>query len=264
MNKPSTNLRSEEFTEIELIREYWNEHPHEYRLSKHSPGTVEYFMDIKSSYDKKYGYNREFVDYESLKGKKILEIGCGLGIDLVQFAKAGAITTGMDISDFAVEMSRKNLEIHNLKADVFRGDGEYLAFEDESFDSVFAISSIPYTQNPEKMIREIHRVLKKGGEAYLVVYNSGSWLNMLFRIFNMKSQREDAPAFHKYSIKEFERLLRVFSGVKITTDRFPIKTDRDNKIHTALYNNIFVPIFNLIPKKYLKSYGHHTIAIAVK
>ncbi len=265
MNKASiSNIDSAGLTVIEHIREYWNKNPHEYQVSKHPPGTIDYFNDIKAYYEKKHGYLNGAIDYRSLEGKRILEIGCGLGNELVKLANSGAIVTGIDISDFAVEMSRKNVEIRNLKAQVYRTDGEYMEYEDESFDVVFAISSIPYTPNPEKMIQEIHRVLKKEHEAYLVLYNSDSWLNLLFKTFNSKSYREEAPVFKQHKTEELKSLLSSFSEVRITTDRFPIKADRDNKIQTVLYNKLFVPAFNLIPKRFLKSYGHHIIVKVVK
>jgi len=264
MSRDSNNLSSEELSEIEFIRDYWNKKPHEYQVSKSPPGTIDYFLDVESYHDKKRVYLSNFIDFGGVEGKKILEVGCGLGTLLVLFAKAGAIVTGVDISDFAVEMSRKNLEIHNLQAEVFRDNGEFLNFDDNSFDCIVAFATISYTSMPKRMVKEIHRVLKKGGVAYLMVYNSNSWLNFLFKMLNKKSPREEAPAFNQSSIKKFEELLESFSGVEITTDRFPIKTNQDNKIQTILYNNLFVPAFNLIPKKILKSYGHHIVAKVVK
>lgn len=249
---------------IEQVRHYWNENPHEYQVSAHPPGTVEYFKDIESYYEKKHGYLYELIDYKSLEGKRVLEIGCGLGVEPVILAQSGALVTALDISDFAVEMTKKNLEVHNVKAEVFRGNGECLDFQDESFDTVLCISSLPYTPNPGTMIGEIHRVLKKGQNAYIVVYNSNSWLNLLFKLSGKESYRENAPIFKQHSKEELEKLLNVFLDVSITTARFPYKTDRDNKIQTLIFNSILVPLVNSIPKKYLKNYGHHIIAKAVK
>jgi len=264
MNRDSNNLSSEELSQIELIGDYWNKNPHEYRISKSPPGTIDYFLDVKSFHNRKDSYIKKIIDYNSLNGKKILEIGCGLGTDLIHFAKAGAIVTGVDISDFAIQMSRKNLELHNLNAEVFQNNGETLNYKDDSFDLVVAIQTLSYTPNPERMIQEIHRVLRKRSKAYLTVYNSNSWLNILYKVFNIKLPREDAPVFNQYSIKQFEELLNCFSDIEITTDRFPYKTDRNNNVLTILYNTLFVPAFNLIPKKVLKSYGHHIIAKVVK
>jgi len=264
MNNTSTNLSSEELAQIEQIREYWNKNPFEDELSRSPSGTIEYFRDVESYYSKKYGYLKKYINYSSLGGKKGLDIGCGVGNDLVKLTKAGAIVTGVDISDFAVEMSRENLKNHNLKAEVLQNNGVALNYKDNSFDFIFAISTLSYTPNPERMVQEIHRMLKGGSEAYLTVYNVNSWLNLLYKAVNKKPQREEAPGFNQFSEKEFRELLKSFSKVELTTDRFPFKTDRDNKIQTILYNNLFVPAFNLIPKNLLKSYGHHIIAKVVK
>ncbi len=71
-----------------------------------------------------------------------MEIGRDVGTDLVHFAKAGAIVTGVDISDFAIQMSRKNLEIHNLNAEVFQNNGETLNYKDDSFDFIIKSFSV--------------------------------------------------------------------------------------------------------------------------
>ncbi len=264
MSNTSTNLSSKELTQRELIREYWNKKPFEYQLSTSPPGTIDYFRDVESYYSKKYGYLKKYIKYNSLSGKTGLDIGCGVGNDLVELANSGAIVTGVDVSDFAVEMSKKNLEVRNLNAEVLRGDGENLQYKDNSFDFIFAIATVSYTSNPQRMVQEIHRMLKEGSEAYLTVYNTNSWLNILFKALNKKPPRKDAPAFNQFSENEFEGLLKPFSKVEITTDRFPFKTDRGNDIQTILYDNLFVPVFGLIPKKLLKSYGHHIVAKAVK
>jgi len=264
MKRDSKKLSSEELTQIEQIREYWNKNQFEFQLSKSPFGTIDYFLDVESYYSKKFGYLKKYIDYSALEGKMGLDIGCGVGNSLVEITKAGAIVTGVDISDFAVEMSKKNLEVRNLNAEVIRKDGENLEYKDNSFDFIYVISTISYTPDPQRMVQEIHRMLKEGSEAYLTVYNTNSWLNLLLKVLNRKPPRENAPCFNQFSEKEFGKLFKSFSKVEIITDRYPFKIDQDNKIQTVLYNNLFVPAFGLIPKKLLKSYGHHIIAKAVK
>lgn len=264
MGRDSYNLATEDSAQMELIREYWNKNPFEFQLSKSPTGTIGYFRDVESYYSKKYGYLKKYIDYSALDGKKGLDIGCGVGNYLVSIAKAGAIVIGVDISDLAVEMSKKNLELRNLNAEIIREDGENLEYKDNSFDFIFAIATISYTANPVRMVQETHRMLKQGSEAYLTVYNKNSWLNALYKALNEKPPREEAPYFNQFSVKEFKKLLSPFSKVEITTDRFPFKTEQDSKIQTVLYNNMFVPAFALIPKKLLKSYGHHIVAKVVK
>ena len=94
--------------------------------------------------------------------------------------------------------------------------------------------------------------------------NNSLWKNTLGNLFRKKSYRDDAPVFKQHTIDDFKAILSPFSEVIVTSDRFPYKTDRDNNIQTVLYNFMIVPAFNLIPKKFLKNYGHHIIAKAVK
>ena len=97
----------EEKTKIEVIREYWNQYPFEYELSKSPKGTIEYFNAVEEYYSIKYSYLQKYIDYSSLSAKKGLDIGCGFGNNLALLTKAGASVTGIDISDLAVEMSKK-------------------------------------------------------------------------------------------------------------------------------------------------------------
>lgn len=264
MSGDSDNLGSEGLAHIELIREYWNKNPFEYQISKSPVGTIDYFRDVELYYKTKYSYLKKYIDYRRFKGKKGLDIGCGFGNDLVILARAGAHVSGVDLSDLAVEMSKKNLEIRNLKAEVTRMDGECLDYEDNSFDFIFAIATFSYTPNPKRLAEEIYRMLKYGGEAYLTVYNVHSWFTIILKALNKKLPREKAPSFKMYSVSELRELLKSFAEVELVTERFPFKTDRDNNIQTVLYNNLFIPAFNLIPKKYLKSRGLHIFAKVVK
>ena len=251
-------------TQIDLVREYWNKKPHEFEVSKNPPGTIEFFHDIEEYHYRKLNYLKRLVDFKRYKGKKLLEVGCGFGTDLVSFAKGGAKVTGIDISDNAVELARKNMELRRVPGEVLQMNGEDLNFRDNSFDAVYSHSPICYTPHPEKMVEEMHRVLKAGGEAVLFVYHSDSWLNFLSTSFHIKLMRNDAPVFRQYSINQLRELLSCFSRVEIVMDRFPVKTNFNIGAVSFLYNYLFVPAFNLIPRKFVMGFGHHLIAKAIK
>ena len=264
MGRESNDSAAQDLPQMESLCEYWNQNPFEYKISKSPSGTIDYFHDVELYYSTKYSYIKKYIDYSTLCGKKGLDIGCGVGNDLVKLSKAGALVTGVDISDFAVEMAKKNLGIRHLNAEVLREDGENLKYDDNSFDFIFCISTVSYTRNPKTMVNEIHRMLKQGAIAYFTVYNKNSWLNILYGVFNIKSGREDAPAFNQYSTTELAELLNCFSYIEITTDRFPVKSTQHSNALSFLYNSIFVPVFNFIPKTLIQSYGHHIVAKVVK
>jgi ubiquinone/menaquinone biosynthesis C-methylase UbiE len=256
--------QSSQLDNIDLIREYWSKNLHDIEIT-HSPiGTKEFFEELEKYHYEKLEYLLQIIDFNAYKEKKLLEIGCGLGIDLVRFAKGGAIVTGVDLTDNAIELARRNFELHGVNGELLVMNGEDLSFNDNSFDIVFVQGVLAYSSHAELMISEIYRVLKPGGEAILMMYHRNSWLYFIPEFFGFKIDREDAPVFETYSIDEFRRILRDFSHSEILTVRFPVKTHIHKGLKAIIYNQLFVPFFNLIPKPIIRSFGAHLIAKAKK
>jgi SAM-dependent methyltransferase len=105
----------------------------------------------------------------------VLEIGCGLGTDGAQFAQAGADYTGVDLTEAAVDLARKRFELFDLQGKFQTADAESLDFEDESFDLVYSHGVLHHTPETGKAIREIHRILRPGGRAVVMLYHRGSY-----------------------------------------------------------------------------------------
>jgi ubiquinone/menaquinone biosynthesis C-methylase UbiE len=143
-------------------------------------------------------------------------------------------------------------------------DGEHLQFDDDSFDVVYAHGVLQYTANIEKMIAEIRRVLKPGGEAILMVYNRYSWLNFMSKLFGVKLEHEDAPVLNRFSIRQFRNMLSGFSRVEIIPERFPVPTRLHHGLKAAVYNGVFVASFNMLPKRLVRPLGWHLMAKAIK
>lgn len=248
----------------ERIRSYWNEHIHDLKIARHPCGSKEFFDDIEAYRFDKLEYLPKVIGYASYEGKRLLEIGCGIGIDLVRFARNGAIVTGIDLAENAIELARRNFSFHSVSGDLQVMDGEQLRFPDNSFDAAFVHGVLQYTRDPTRMIREVRRVLKPGGEAILMVYNRYSWLNLLAKLFAVKLEYADAPVFKKYSIAEFRNAFHGFSLVEIIPERFPVRTRLHIGIKASLYNTFFVDAFNLIPRPLVRPFGWHLIAKVVK
>lgn len=118
-------------------------------------------------------FNR-IIPFGRLSGKKVLEIGCGLGSHAELFCLAGADLTAIDITDRAIKDTRRRLELRGLEADVHREDAEAMSFADETFDFVWSWGVIHHSASPESILDEIHRVLRPGGEVRLMVYHRRS------------------------------------------------------------------------------------------
>jgi ubiquinone/menaquinone biosynthesis C-methylase UbiE len=257
-------LSSQEISVIELIKEYWSENLHDLEIAKSPIGTREFFKELENYRFEKNAYLLRVVDFNGYEGKRLLEVGCGFGIDLVRFAKGGAIVTGIDLVEKAILLAKRNFELHEISGELRVMDGEQLRFEDDSFDVVYAHGVLAYTENAQRMIREIHRVLKPGGEAILMMYHRNSWLFTLARLLGMRLERDDAPVFNTYSLSEFRQMLYDFSTFVIFVERFPVRTRMYRGMKAILYNTFFVPFFNFIPKAMLRPFGAHLIARAIK
>ena len=246
------------------IKRYWNEHIHDLELAKHPVGTKGFFEDLDEYRFDKLRYLPRVVNFDGYRGKKLLEVGCGIGIDLVRFARGGAVVTGVDLAETAIDLAKKNFELNGLSGDLRVGNGEALEFEDNAFDVVYAHGVLQYTADAQKMVDELRRVVKPGGEVITMVYNRNSWLNLLSVTLGVALEHEDAPVLKKYSLAEYRALLSKFSRVEIVPERFPVKSRLHKGVKAIFFNTFFVPLFNLIPRSLTRNTGWHLMAFAYK
>jgi 2-polyprenyl-3-methyl-5-hydroxy-6-metoxy-1,4-benzoquinol methylase len=111
------------------------------------------------------------IPFERLKDRAVLEIGCGMGLHSELMAKAGARVTALDISDTSVEATRRRAALKGLAIDARQGDAAAMDFPDEHFDFVWSWGAIHHAAYTGRIVRQIHRVLKPGGQARVMVYN---------------------------------------------------------------------------------------------
>jgi ubiquinone/menaquinone biosynthesis C-methylase UbiE len=233
-------------------------------LAKNPVGTKGFFEDLDEYRFDKLRYLPEVVNFNLYAGRSVLEVGCGVAIDLVRFAQGGAEVTGVDLARQSIDLAKKYFEHCGLNGDLRLGNGEELDFPDDSFDVVYAHGVIQYTANARKMVDELRRVVKPGGEVIMMVYNRISWLNFLSNTLGVGLEHEDAPVLNKYSISEFKELLKDFSEVRIIPERFPVKSRLQKGLKAAFFNLFFVPAFNLIPRAITRNTGWHIMAFASK
>jgi ubiquinone/menaquinone biosynthesis C-methylase UbiE len=249
---------------LEAIRSYWNKHIHDLEIATQPVGSQGFFKELADYRFEKLHYLPQVVTFSAYQNQKLLEIGCGVGIDLIRFAQGGAIVTGVDLAETSIELAGQNFTQNGLQADLRVMNGEALTFEDNSFDVVYAHGVLQYTANPRQMIREMYRVLKPGGEAILMAYNKYSWLGVISGLTGVGLEHSDAPAFKLYSISELKDDLRQFNQVRLLTERFPVATRLHHGLKAQVYNRFFVGGFNMLPKAVVRPLGWHIMAFAIK
>jgi len=242
------------------VRAYWNDHIHDLEISRHAPGSREFFADLDQYHFEKLHHLPRLIDFAAYRGKRVLDVGCGAGTDLARFAKAGAIVSGVDISPSAVALARQNFAQQGLPGEFREADGERLPFDDDTFDFVFAHGVVQYTAHDQALVDECRRVVKPGGTAVFQVYNRISWLHGLSKVMKVPLEHEDAPVLKRYSAAEFRRLLGGFRDVRIVEERFPVKSRLHGGWKGTLFNTFFVGTFNALPRAWVRRFGWHLLA----
>ncbi|HEV8138248.1 MAG TPA: class I SAM-dependent methyltransferase [Pyrinomonadaceae bacterium] len=159
----------------ERVRTFWQAHPCGTKFSDAEIGTREFFERIEAHRYEKEWHIPAAANFANTRGLRVLEIGCGLGTDGAQFAKAGADYTGVDLTNAAIELARKRFELFGLTGKFQVADAENLNFPDELFDVVYSHGVLHHTPDIDAAVQEIHRVLKPGGRAIVMLYHRGSY-----------------------------------------------------------------------------------------
>ncbi len=180
-------------------------------------------------------YEREpfierFARFDEARGRKLLEVGVGAGTDHLRFARAGAICTGVDLSEVSLETARRRLRTEGLSSDLRAADAEHLPFEDAMFDRVYSWGVIHHTPDTPRAAREILRVLRPGGRFCVMVYNRRSLLAaqawLVFAALRGRPRRSvadvlashvESPGTKAYSAREAAALFHGARDVRVDT-----------------------------------------------
>lgn len=171
-----------------------------------------------------------FARAEQTRGLDVLEIGVGLGADHQLFAQAGARLSGIDLTERAVEHTRRRLAFSGLQSDLRVADAEALPFAPESFDIVFSWGVLHHVPDTRRAIDEAWRVLRAGGRARVMIYHRHSLVGyMLWLRYALLAGRPwrslsdicghylESPGTKAYTIEEARRMFGRFRGVEIST-----------------------------------------------
>jgi SAM-dependent methyltransferase len=168
-----------ESASLNAVQSYWDARPCNIRHSPKPVGSRDYFDEVEA---RKYFVEPHipaFADFPRWKGKRVLEVGCGIGTDTINFARAGATVTAVDLSEKSIELARTRAKVFDLadRVDFRRADAERLsAFVPvEPFDLVYSFGVIHHSPQPERIVAEMRRFLRPGGTLKLMVYHRYSW-----------------------------------------------------------------------------------------
>ncbi|MBV9987979.1 MAG: class I SAM-dependent methyltransferase [Chitinophagaceae bacterium] len=225
-------------------------------------------------------YIKSFAGFESSGGKRVLEIGVGLGADHQQFAKAGADLYGIDLTERAIANTKKRFSLFGLKSSLSVGDAEALKFEDNFFDIVYSWGVIHHSPDTPRAVSEIFRVLKPGGEARVMIYHKKSiigymlWIRYaLLRLKPFTSLREiyskylESPGTKAYTVAEAKLMFKGFTSVTANTvlTHGDLLSSAAGQRHSGLALSIARKIFpRFLIRKLLPKHGLFMLITATK
>lgn len=189
---------------------------------KYRFATREFFDEVERHRYQEYApWMPALMGFNSFRGARLVEIGCGMGTDLLQFARGGAHCTGVDLTPRSIEISRLHFDLYQMRADFVLSDAERLPFTDESFDVVYSNGVLHHTPGTAQAICEVHRILRPGGVAKVMLYHRRSlyyWSEIILHrgilrghFLRGHSPEEIMSRYVEYSETDARPLVKVYS-----------------------------------------------------
>ena len=208
-------------------------------------------------------YIPEFAQFASSRGLKVLEIGVGMGADYLEWLKAGADATGVDLSAISVERARRRVELAGYQPDLHVADAEHLPFSDNTYDVVYSYGVMHHSPDTSQCVREAWRVLKAGGEARIMVYHHPSvtglmlWLRYgIFRqsLRNTVYQYLESPGTKTYTLIDARTLMHDFEDLKLRQVFSPGDLLL-NQPSARFQSGFYRLVWKLFPRSVVKTFG---------
>jgi len=212
---------------IQTVQEYWDARPCNIRHSGKQVGSREYFDEVEK---RKYFVEPHipaFADFARWSGRRVLEVGCGIGTDTISFARAGARVTAVDLSEKSLALAAARATLFGL-ADRIRfvhADAENLAaaIPREDYDLVYSFGVIHHTPHPRKAVESIRQCMSPHTELRLMIYAANSWkAAMIDAGFDQPEAQAGCPIAYTYTAAESRELLAGFEILAMHQDHiFP-------------------------------------------
>ena len=233
------------------VREFWEQQPcgtSQQAVGEAPPGTREWFERVEEARYRLEPFIPSAAQFTRHHGKELLEIGVGAGTDHLQWARAGAHCHGIDLTEAAIKITRARLQMYGFTSDLRRADAETLPFAGENFDLVYSWGVIHHSEHPERIVAEIHRVLKPGGQFIGMMYGRHSlkvliawvWFALLrgkpwLRFTDVLRDHVESPGTKAYTVGELREMFRAFSEFSAT----PVLTPYDKRVSPEWLSQFF-------------------------
>jgi SAM-dependent methyltransferase len=242
---------------IEDVQDFWNTRPCNLRHSNAEVGTKQYFDEVE---DRKYFVEPHipgFADFPRWAGKRVLEIGCGIGTDATNFARNGAIYTGVELSSESLRLAKQRFDIFELPGRFLEGNAEEIdeLLNGETFDLIYSFGVLHHTPSLERALDSIYTLMGPESEFKMMVYAENSWKSaMISAGLDQPEAQYGCPIANTYTALGITDLLEKsgFTVVSIRQDHvFPYIVEEYKKyiyVREPWFSAMTPDVYNAIEK----------------
>ena len=258
MQRSRERRRRASYRKADAVRAYWNAHPHGAEYAERAavePGTPAFFERIRpwmSPYRFPELMARIEREAARLHGKRLLDLGCGLGYDSIEFLRRGVRVTAIDVSSAAVALAAMHFAIAGVQADGLEvATALALPYAAATFDAVWADGVLYYTGDMPRALHEIWRVLRAGGRAIVShLRRRPSWMDLLSRLGRAPIEFKDAepPVSEARTEAEILAMFGEFEVIETTRDQYRARPIARRGWKAELYRWCFRPVYNAVPR----------------
>ena len=214
---------------IDQVKKFWNDRPCNIGHSKKDIGTKEYFDEVARKKFIVEPHIESFSQFPKWEGKKVLEIGCGLGTVGLNFAMFGADYTGVELSEESMKLSQKRFNVYNQSGKFYSGNAEKLSsfVPVETYDLIYSFGVIHHSPKPEKIISEIKKYMDENSVLKIMLYAKNSWKNYMIESgLDQPEAQYGCPIANTYTKQDVIELLDGYDVVSIEQDHiFPYQVE---------------------------------------
>jgi len=201
------------------VENYWNSRPCNIKHSPAEIGTIDYFNQVEQ---RKYFVEPHIIDFakfDKWKGREVLEVGCGIGTDAVNFVRGGAIYTGIELSNESLTLAKKRFEVFGLTGTLLRGNVEELdkVLSNKKYDLIYSFGVLHHTPSMSLALEQIHNYCHEKSLVKIMVYASNSYKQKMIEAgLDQPEAQYGCPIANTYGKDEIIEILKD-KGFKVTS-----------------------------------------------
>jgi ubiquinone/menaquinone biosynthesis C-methylase UbiE len=253
---------------IEDVRSFWDSRPCNLKHSNSPIGTKQYFNEVE---ERKYfvePHIPKFADFAIWKGKRVLEIGCGMGTDATNFARNGAMYTGVELSTESIKLAKQRFEVFGLSGRFIEGNAEEIdqLLKGETFDLIYSFGVLHHTPSLDNALKGIRKLMHPNSIFKMMVYAENSWKSAMIRAgLDQPEAQYGCPIANTYTPAEITTTLEAcgFSVTSLQQDHvFPYVVE-----HYKVYKYVRENWFQAMPPEVFqaleKQLGWHLLVNSI-